>query len=156
MIIYKKSYLLREIYKINKEKIEDQNELLKESINNYDIAIKLINEDPEKIQNNIFFNFYYEIGYRKEESLYEEINWIIKNENIIITEDKKNKLFYALNLLIKKQNIINIIDGILNLKKIYSKNLISTKEEEEFFNSLENKSKILKGIISSNMGDVYG
>ena len=119
MIIYKKSYLLREIYKINKEKIEDQNELLKESINNYDIAIKLINEDPEKIQNNIFFNFYEEIGYRKEESVYEEINWIIKNENIIITEDKKNKLFTALNLLIKKQNIINIIDGILNLKKIY-------------------------------------
>ena len=143
------SALFNAIYKSNKQKIEDQNYLLKETKNNYISAIKLITENPNKIQNNKYINFYYEIGYQNEENLEKEINWIIQNEKIKINDENKNKLFSSLKLLIKKQNITNVISGILIMIAIYEKNLLPSTEEEKYFNELKEKYKLLSQNISS-------
>jgi hypothetical protein len=62
----KNSAIFRDIYESNRQKIEDQDYLLKETLKNYNSAIKLIKEKPEKIQNNKFINFskFYLIKYK--------------------------------------------------------------------------------------------
>ena len=143
------SNLFRNIYANFKKKIVDQVELLAETEKNYYSAIKLIKDNPEKIQKNYYFNYYYEIGYQNEENLKNEINWIIKNEKIIINDEQKNKLFASFKTLINKHNIINIINGILTLKELYEGNIKPNNEEEKYFRTLKEKLKLLNQKISS-------
>ena len=152
-IILKKKYskIFMAIYESNMKKIEEQNYLLEETIKNYKSAIKLITENPEKIQNNKFINFYYEIGYINQNSLEKEINWIIDNEKIKINEEEKSKLFSSLKLLIKKQSIINVIKGILIIEEIYKENLHPSMEEINYFEELKSKLEQLKQNISSKV-----
>ena len=145
----RESALFNAIYNSNKQKIEEQVYLLEETEKNFKQAINLIKENPEEIQNKYFINFYYEIGYQDEKSLENEINWVIENENIKISEEQKTKILSSLKLLIKKKNIINVINAILIIVKIYEKNLHPTLEEEKYFEELNNKSELLKQKISS-------
>ena len=145
----KNSAIFRDIYESNRQKIEDQDYLLKETIENYKSAIKLIREKPEKIQNNKFINFFYKIGFQEENSLEKEINWIIENEKIKIKEDEKSKLLSSLKLLIEKQNIFNVIKSMLIIDEIYQKNLHPSLEEKNYFDELKSKLIQLKENISS-------
>ena len=145
----KNSAIFRDIYESNKQKIEDQDYLLKETLKNYNSAIKLIKEKPEKIQNNKFINFFYKIGFQDQNSLEKEINWIIENENIKINEEEKSKLFSSLKILIKKQNIFNVIKAILIINEIYQKNLHPSLEEKNYFEELKSKLEELKKNISA-------
>ena len=144
------SLLFMEIYKSNKNKIKDQIYLLEQTCEIFSLAIDIIKEEPEKIQNNKFIKYFYEIGYTNENNLDKEINWLIKYKNILISEEKKNKLLTSLKLLIKKQNIINIIKGIFILKDIYEDNLNQTDEEKFYFDELKAKLELLTQNISSN------
>ena len=139
----KNSLLFREIYNSNKKKIKDQIYLLDQTCEMFFLAMEIIKEEPEKIQNNKFINFFYEIGYKDEDNLDKEIDWLINYGKIKIGEDKKMKLLTSLKLLIKKTNIINIIKGILILKDIYEDNLNQTEEEKFYFDELKNKSYLL-------------
>ena len=145
----KHSLLFNAIYKSNKQNIEEQNYLLEETLYNFNDALNLLKEDPNKIQDNKIIKFYYEIGITNYDSLNQEINWLITNENVDINEKQKNKILSSLKLLIKKQNIINIISGILILEKLYEKNLEPNVEEEIYFNTLKENLEILKKNISS-------
>lgn len=140
MDMKKNSRLFNEIYQANSKKIKDQVNLLNETNNNFALAIKLINEDPNNIQNNEYIRYYYEIGYKNEDNLEIEINWLIKNLNIEITEEKKKAFLTSLKFLVKKQSIINIINGILILKGIYDSDneIIPTNKEQAYFNILKN------------------
>ena len=137
------------IYESNKQKIEDQNYLLEETLKNFNSAVKLIRENPEKIQNSNFIIYYYKIGYQDENLLDKEIDLIIKNEKVEVSEEQKTKLLSSLKLLIKKQNIINVIKGILILEEIYEKNLHPSQEEQLYFNGLKEKLDLLNQKISS-------
>ena len=106
MDMKKNSLLFNEIYKENSKKIKDQVNLLNETLNNFDLAIKIINEDPNCIQNNEYIKYFYEIGYENEDNLEHEINWLIKSQSIEITEEKKGELLTSLKFLLKKQKII--------------------------------------------------
>ena len=140
----KHSLLFNAIYKSNKQNIEEQNYLLEETLYNFNDALNLLKEDPNKIQDNEIIKFYYEIGITNYDSLNQEINWLITNENVDINEKQKNKILSSLKLLIKKQNIINVIGGILILEKLYEKNLEPNVEEETYFNILKENLEILK------------
>ena len=56
--LYKYSLLFKEIYESNKRNIKDQTKLLYESFKNFRHAINIINENPEKIQNNEYIHFF--------------------------------------------------------------------------------------------------
>ena len=146
----KNSLLFVEIYEDNKKKIKDQIYLLEETLNNFNSAVNIIKEDPEKIQNNNFIKYFYEIGYINEDNLDKEINWLINNFKIEISEEKKSKLLSSLKILVKKQNIINIIKGMITLTGIYENNIEQTDEEKYYFDELKNKYDLLKKEISSN------
>ena len=146
----KNSLLFLEIYNSNKKIIKDQNYLFELTCNEFNSAINIIYEDPEKIQNNNYIKFFYEIAFNNEKNLDKEINWIINYQKTEIAEDRKNKLLSSLKLLVKKENIINIIKGILILKEIYESNLNQTEEEKMFFDELKNQSQLLIENISSN------
>ena len=146
----KNSHIFLEIYNSKQKIIKDQIELLEETCNIFSLAINIIKENPEEIQNNKYINYFYEIGYKNENNLDKEINWLINYQKIKIDEENKNKLLVSLKLLIKKQNIINIIKGILILVEIYKDNLTQTKEEIKYFEELKNKSDELTKNISSN------
>ena len=148
--IKKNSLLFIEIYNSNKNKIKDQIYLLEETCKMFLTAIDIIKEEPEKIQNHKYIDYFYEIGYINEDNLDREIDWLIKYQNIKISDDKKDKLLNALKILIKKKNIINIIKGIFILKNIYEENLIETDEEKFYFNELKEKLDLLTKKISSN------
>jgi hypothetical protein len=151
MDMKKNSLLFNEIYNANSKKIQDQVNLLNETCKNFSLAIKIITEDPNKIQNNEYITYFYEIGYKNEDNLEKEINWLIGTQSIEITEAKKEDLLNALKFLIKKQRIINIINGILILKGIYESGneIISTSKEQKYFNILENHLKRLSQNIPS-------
>ena len=151
MDMKKNSLLFNEIYNANSKKIQDEVNLLNETCKNFSLAIKIINEDPNKIQNNEYITYFYEIGYKNEDNLEKEINWLIGTQSIEITEAKKEDLLNALKFLIKKQRIINIINGILILKGIYESGneIISTSKEQKYFNILENHLKRLSQNIPS-------
>ena len=151
MDMKKNSRLFNEIYKENSKKIKDQVYLLNETLNNFDSAIKIINEDPNSIQNNEYIKYFYEIGYENEDNLEHEINWLIKSQSIEITEEKKGEFLTSLKFLLKKQKIINVINGILILKGIYESDnqIISTNKEQTYFNILKNNLGRLSQNISS-------
>ena len=146
----KKSLLFVEIYRENQKIIKDQIYLLDETYIIFSSAINILKEKPEEIQNNKYINYFYEIGYKNEDNLDKEINWLINYKKFIINKENKNKLLASLKLLIKKQNIINIIKGILALIEIYKDNLAQTLEEIKYFEELKMKSDELAKNIPSN------
>ena len=147
----KNSLLFNEIYKENEKRYNDnQMDILDETNKFFKQAINLISKNPDEIQKNFYIKYYYEIGYKNESDLDKEVDWLIKNNNIKINEDKKNKFLQSLKLLIKKQNIISIIRGILLLNNIYEDNIEPTNEDKYFLNELESYKNELTQTIPSH------
>ena len=145
------SILFKEIYEENKKHInENPSYLLEETNKNFNNAIDLIWKNPDEIQESCFIKYYYEIGYKDESFLDNEINWLIKYKRKDINEEDKNKFLMSLKLLIQKQSVISVIKGIIYLNGFYEKNIVQTYEEEAFFNKLKNYLKELSKNISSN------
>ena len=146
---YENSLLFKEIYESNKRKIKDQSLILSQTFKKFYTAIKIINENPDKIQNNEYICFFLEIGYRNVLNLDKEINWLNVKLKIKINKEKIEKLLIALKILVKKKSLDNIITAILSFINSYNEDVKCNQNDHKIINELKNASNLLKENISS-------
>ena len=148
--LYKNSLLFKEIYESKEKEIKNnQSKLLTDSYKSFIAAIKILDEKPEKIHNNDYIKFFFDVGYKNETDLDKEINWLIEYLNKKMNEDVKEKLLKSLKILIKKKSLDNIIEGILSFIDLYDNNIKSNEEDKKFINKLKESSNSLKKKISA-------
>ena len=123
IFLYKNSLIFQSIYEFNQKRIIDELSLLKESYKDFKNSIKILNTNPEQIQNNEYIHYFLEIGYKYIDNIKTEINLIIKKYNINILDEQKEKLLNAIYLLIHKKDLKHIISSLISLIVLFKKDI---------------------------------
>ena len=148
LTLYENSMLFKEIFESNKKKLKEEFKILNESFRNFLIAIKILDEKPEKIQENEFIFYFYEIGNKNELNLDKEIDWLIMKYNKKITEEDKRNLLNSIKILMKNENLKIIIGSFIYFIELYD-NINENEEDQKFKKELEESSKLLNRKLSS-------